>query len=341
MCWFCMFLTILILVFSSQTMAAAQQAAMVFMRSVMPALFPMMIIGGLITHYSPVVRTRTRVYIFQIIFGFCTGSPASTRQLAAVAEHHHIQDYRNLLCMSGVMSPMFFTGALASYMGKTTALMILLCHWVAAILTGLLYARTAHGKRRDTFPQMKTKQAHSPVLTQSSFTALPAIIRDTALAQLSILGTMITFSILASVFRELLLLLFPVWTANHSSWLNVGWALMEIGGGTMALLDGNPSVNPWLICGLCSFGGLSIWQQNLLFLNPKVHPAELLCFRILHGVIAMILSFFVFRWLPAQPALSQVFAVRAQITSAAASTTSMLALLLLIALAVPSRWPLA
>ena len=285
----CMFLTLLMLLFSAKTMVAAHQAAEVFARSVMPALFPTMIAGSLIARYSPCIKTRTNIFRFQIMFGFMAGSPASTRQLAMLNEQQNLpqKDYRLLLCMSGVMSPMFFTGAVASRMGECTALLVLCCHWLAALLTGCVYnwgTRTRVSNKISSSSQTTSKPS-SPTFAA----ALTSAIREAALAQLSVLGAMMVFSILAAVIRECLAHVFPIWTANHASWLAVGWSLLEVGGGVLALLEGDPATPPWLICGLCSFGGLSIWLQNLLFLDAKTHPAELLGFRTLHGVLAMIL----------------------------------------------------
>ena len=287
----CMFLTILMMLFSAKTMVAVHQAAEVFTRSVMPALFPTMIAGSLIAHYSPHFKKRTNIFVFETMFGFMAGSPASIRQLALINQQQNLsqKDYCTLLCMSGVMSPMFFTGALASRMGSRNAFALLFCHWAAALLTGWGYSwwcRSRTGSEVPPFPQSIPK----PTPPSPNFaTALTSAIRETALAQLSVLGAMMVFSVLAAVIRECLVHLFPVWAASHTSWLAVGWSLMEVGGGVLALLESNPASPLWLICGLCSFGGLSIWLQNLLFLDAKTHPAELLGFRTLHGVLAMIL----------------------------------------------------
>lgn len=344
MLWLCMIVTILLLLFSAETMLSAQETASTFVHSVMPALFPMMVVGSMISRNSSVFISRTKIFISHIMFGFMAGSPASTRQLAFVAEQQELssKEYRMLLCMSGVMSPMFFTGVLASRLNSKIAWMMLGCHWSAALLTGGLYAglafsmqkfrRTAPKKLPFTAKQTGNPTPPAPVSSIHSPTfadALTGAIREAALAQLSILGAMMVFSILASILREVMLGLFPLWTASHGSVLSIGWSLMEIGGGILALLEEAPATPPWLVCGLCSFGGLSIWLQNLLFLDAKTHPAELLGFRILHGVIAMILCYFVSHWVSAAPTMAQTAAV----IPLSGGIASWLPLLLLIALA--------
>ena len=349
---FGMILSLLMLLFSAQTMLAVQQAAQVFVQSVMPSLFPMMILGNLITSCMPLLCSRTGICIFQIMFGFCAGSPASTRQLTALAEQQTLSlvTYRVLLCMSGVMSPMFFTGALASRMGKQAAWLMLCCHWAGALMTGLLYiglhrARKHHtptltlhnaastAATADQHQALPTKKSSSPSIAA----VLPTAISNTALALLSVLGAMMTFSFLAAVFRALLAQLFPEWTATHGAWLAVGWSLMEIGGGAMALLDSLPAAPPWLVCALCSFGGLSIWLQNLLFLSPKIHPAELLGFRALHGVLAGICSFVVCSWVSSSGMAATTASLVPDAAPLTASLPLWLPLLLLVILAVHPR----
>ena len=56
-----------------------------------------------------------------------------------------------------------------------------------------------------------------------------------------------------------------------------------MGGGAHALLDASAAPDLPLLCALCSFGGLSIWMQNLLFLGKSIRPGKLLLLRLLHG----------------------------------------------------------
>ena len=97
---------------------------------------------------------------------------------------------------------------------------------------------------------------------------------------------MMLFSILAAFFRQGLSFLLPGWTADHPEVPALLWALLEIGGGAHALLDVSPTPDLPLLCALCSFGGLSIWMQNLLFLGKSIRPGKLLLLRLLHGAAA-------------------------------------------------------
>ena len=95
---------------------------------------------------------------------------------------------------------------------------------------------------------------------------------------------MMVFSVAASLVRSALALIFPIWTAQHADWLAVLWGVMEIGGGSSAVIGAWQEPHA-LLSALCGFGGLSIWLQNLLFLENSIRPARLLCMRAVHGAV--------------------------------------------------------
>ena len=109
---------------------------------------------------------------------------------------------------------------------------------------------------------------------------------------------MMLFSILAALFRQGLSALLPDWAAAHPEFPAILWAVLEIGGGAHALLDVSAAPDLPLLCALCSFGGLSILMQNLLFLGKSVRPGRLLACRLLHGAAAYGICGLLVRLLP-------------------------------------------
>ncbi len=321
-----------VLLFSSQAMDAARQALQVFGASVLPALFPMMVLGALAGSGQRPGHRRT---FSLVLFGFCAGSPASARQASLL---HQCSPFSRrqllpLLCMSGVMSPMFFVGSLAELLGSAAGWLLLLCHWAAALATGgicrWLYRKKVHCSEQpaSVHPPAQANTPSAPNANTGGLSAaLPAAISSAAQALLSVLGAMMLFAILAALVQSLLARLFPRWAASHSLLLSLIWALMEVGGGSLALAgQGAP---PWLLCGLCSFGGLSIWLQNLLFIGQMIRPTELLGWRMLHGALGALFSFLALHFLPAT--LATVAAAQAS-----PGHVPWLALILLTALALP------
>ena len=72
--------------------------------------------------------------------------------------------------------------------------------------------------------------------------------------------------------------------------LSVLWAALEIGSGAKEMVQSGCALPA--LGAMCSFGGLSIWLQNLLFVGNDIRPAKLLRMRMLHGTVCYgLLSF--------------------------------------------------
>ena len=276
-------LAALMLLDSDTVLNAVNGAAGVFVRSVMPALFPMMVLNGLSARLSGRERRWMTV-------GFCwlAGSPASAQRLEGLRERGELPE-RALLPLAaatGVMSPLFFVGSLGSRLPNPAGGWLLLtAHWLGALAA----AGLIHGLSRRFSPTEKAETFRPEERTAgraSLLAALPDSLRQAGTALLSVCGAMMLFSILAAFFRQGISFLMPGWAADHPEVPALLWALLEIGGGAHALLDVSPTPDLPLLCALCSFGGLSIWMQNLLFLGKSIRPGKLLLLRLLHGAAA-------------------------------------------------------
>lgn len=267
-------LSALTLVFSPRCMAAAQSAASAFASGVMPALLPMLVLGRLAPSCGGIPGV--------IAFGFLSGSPAAARRV-----HQSYPGTQWLYCACGVMSPMFFAGTLAGQTGqRAQAWAALLCHWLSALLAGLIWRRL-HGPVQE-----------SPSAEPSSAPSLPGAIQDSAQALLGVCGAMMLFSVAFALLEGLLYTLFPLWTMKNGRLLSILHSLVEMGGGAYQVLDAWPHP-PWpLLCALCSFGGVSIQLQCLLFTGKSLRPAKLMQMRMLHGALAYGLCEGLFRLLP-------------------------------------------
>lgn len=266
------------LVFSGECMAAAQSTAEVFAKSVLPALFPMMVLTGLLGSLPGGRGPRWTLFLETVGFCFLSGSPASAKRVKELCQkdERFSCNTEQMMGFCGVVSPLFFLGTLQSRLPQGSGLTLLLCHWAAALVTGLLLRGTT--RRRSVFSPAPDAPPEEPV---SLLTALPRAIGQSMQSLLSVLGAMMLFGIGAALMQHLLRpFLSPKWLAAL-------WAVMEIGGGGLALADAFPSLP--LLCGLCSFGGLSIWMQCLLFIGKEIRPGKLLLIRLLHGAMGYLL----------------------------------------------------
>lgn len=276
-------LAALMLLDSDTVLNAVNGAAGVFVRSVMPALFPMMVLNGLSARLSGREKRWMTV-------GFCwlAGSPASAQRLEGLRERGELPE-RALLPLAaatGVMSPLFFVGSLGSRLPNPAGGWLLLtAHWLGALAAAGLIHRLS--RRFSSMEKAEPVRPEERTAGRASLlAALPDSLRQAGTALLSVCGAMMLFSILAAFFRQGLSALLPGWAADHPEVPALLWALLEIGGGAHALLDVSLTPDLPLLCALCSFGGLSIWMQNLLFLGKSIRPGKLLLLRLLHGAAA-------------------------------------------------------
>ena len=281
-----------VLVFSSEAMAAASQAARVFASGVMPALLPMMVLCRLFAPGENHEQSPVRDAAGAVLFSFASGSPASAQRVRDLWSAGAVSPrlLEPLLAACGVMSPMFFVGTLATWTGlKAACWAMLACHWLGALATaGLVWLMERGGNAAHPREQAAQEQAPS----------LPAAVAGAATALVAVCGAMMAFAAAAGVLKALLTALFPAWMTAHRPLVAAAWALMEVGGGAAAMLEAWPRPPLALLCAVCSFGGLSIWLQNLMFVDRCVRPAKLLMMRMLHGALSLGFSLTVFTLFP-------------------------------------------
>ena len=276
-------LAALMLLDSGTVLDAVNGAAGLFVRSVMPALFPMMVLNGLCARLGG----REQRWM-TVCFCWLSGSPASAQRLEGLWERGGLAG-RELLPMAaatGVMSPLFLAGSLGGRLPNPAGgWLMLTAHWLGALAAAGLIHRLS--RRFSSMEKAEPVRPEERTAGRASLLeALPDSLRQTGPALLSVCGAMMLFSILAALFRQGLSALLPGWAAAHPEFPAILWAVLEIGGGAHALLDVSAAPDLPLLCALCSFGGLSILMQNLLFLGKSIRPGRLLACRLLHGAAA-------------------------------------------------------
>ena len=258
-------------------MEAARQAAVCFASGVLPALLPMSALGRLMPDRTKDEHSKTGLWFRTGIFACAAGSPAAAQRASAMRNALTYREWEAMLCLCGVMSPMFFTGTLAGWLHSAEAgRKLLFIHWLSAALTALLWYAFSH-------PQKNSMD--QPPIDHSQPCSLPQAVMQSAQAMLCVCGAMMVFAAAASLAQSLLQTLFPQWTASHFRELAVMKALMEIGGGASAIIETFEKPHA-LLSALCGFGGLSIWLQNLLFLDKSIRPVKLLAMRAIHGAVS-------------------------------------------------------
>jgi len=272
----CIALMAALLAFSDIAMDAARTALSCFGTGVLPALLPMMILGKMLPNYTKTEHSGKSLWLGSVFFALAAGSPASAQRAAGSRNRLSNQSWECLLCLTGVMSPMFFTGTLAQWTGDTgLAGTMLAAHWLGAAVAACIWRCFCTDEQR----------VPAAVRVKERVT-LAAAITQAAQSMLGVCGAMMLFSMAAAIMQALLARAFPAWTAQNARLLAAGWAVLEIGGGAHAVIRAWDSPPAALLCALCSFGGLSLWLQNVLFAPKSVRPAKLLAMRALHGAVS-------------------------------------------------------
>ena len=247
--------------FPGEAAAAAGEGLMLWARAVAPVLGPFLVCMLMVSS-----RAGGGIWL-KTVMGWLCGSPGGARLMQGSGLKG--KSALRAAAMTGTMSPMFFLGTVSGWLGSPSAgRLILLCHIAGAALLGLCIPRGGKAAPRPAAP-MPLSQA----------------LRDSALALLTVALCMMlgcaAARMAACAFPRL-----PGWAAAGLQ------CALEVTGGVKALIGLGLPHGPALVCGACSFGGLSILLQNAAFWQESgVGVGKLILLRIAHAGISAGLCF--------------------------------------------------
>lgn len=255
---------------------AARQASRIWAVSVLPTLFPFMVLSLLLVAGRS-ARTSGRFQTAPLlILGLAGGSPAGAKLIAAQAAQGSLspRQAQRLAAACITCSPMFVLGTLTIFLdAPSLGLPMLASHWLGAWLTGLccvVWTRDWKGR-----PGKQAGAQAVPPIT------LGEAISQSASAMLTVCGCMILFNVLLEAASSVVPLS-PSGAAALGSVLEMAGGCARIA--SLALPNDQAAA---LLCAAVSFGGLSIWTQNAAFLrNAGVRLPVQLAARVLHAVLS-------------------------------------------------------
>ena len=272
-----------LLAFSDAAMEGALNAAQSFAQGVMPALAPMMILGRLLPAGRADESAGAALRIRTVLFAWAAGSPAAAQRVLMTPLPP--KRLECMLCLTGVMSPMFFTGTLAKWLQSTAdGRKLLIIHWTGAAVAAALWAWLVP-PAKETQPSVNIPRG-APV-------ELASAIGQSMQPLLCVMGAMVLFSALAGVGIRAASCVFPVWMKQHTRLPALLWGVLEIGGGAAAVCREWAKPHAALSA-LCGFGGISLLIQNMLFLQGVVPARRLAAMRALHGAVSCALAVIAF-----------------------------------------------
>ena len=244
----------LLLLRAPETMAAAEAACALFVRSVMPGLFPYLTLSQLLVSRCG----RDMQPGLLMLLGWCGGSPTGARLLAMQGSRPH-REQKALAVSCATMSPMFLLGTIGSWLNSRIAGAIVL---LSVLAGGCCAGRLAKRWTRVTSAEKVPEAALSPV-------SFARAVEDSARTMLLVCGTMTNF--LPDAMRLPLTTLLEVTT----------------GAVTIANLPAPLPLRIALLSAATGFGGCAVIMQNrALYPQGLMRLGEQLTWQTLHGVIS-------------------------------------------------------
>lgn len=165
----------LLLLRAPETMAAAEAACALFVRSVMPGLFPYLTLSQMLVSRCG----RDMQPGLLMLLGWCGGSPTGARLLAMQGSRPH-REQKALAVSCATMSPMFLLGTIGSWLNSRIAgAIVLLSVLAGACCAGRLAKRWTRVTSAEKVPEV--------VLSPVSFARA---VEDSARTMLLVCGTM-------------------------------------------------------------------------------------------------------------------------------------------------------
>lgn len=242
-------------------MDAASAACALFVRSVLPGLFPYLVVVLML-----VSRVRLKGEWQLLLLGWAGGSPTGARLMPEASGNK-----RRLAVRCATMSPMFLLGTVSRWLDSPGA-----AGWIfLSVLAGGFLAGFAAGRGA-------TEEARAVERIPMRF---GAAVEAGARTMLTVCGTMVMMRVVAALCSEAL-------TRWPGLQLAVT-ALLEVTTGAEAI-TGLPLPLPWrgaLLAAATGFGGLAIVLQNRAFYPEGLIslPRQLLC-QVLHAAFSFLIA---------------------------------------------------
>lgn len=249
------------------TMDAASGACRLFVTSVMPGLFPYMVLAlMLVSRMSAALPP-----IGLMALGWCGGSPTGARLMRLYPLGARRAQVR-VAVATATMSPMFLLGTIGGWLGSrqagTTALGSVI---VGGALTGLLAGKLTRDGETDS-------REKSPPVPLSFGEA----VEQAAKTMLLVCGTMVMLRVAAALVTESV----PVGALPLTTLLEV-----TTGAARIAELPLPLPLRTAIIAGATGFGGAAVVMQNrALYPQGLISLPEQLLWQAAHGCVSFLLA---------------------------------------------------
>lgn len=291
--------------------SGVQAGLSVCIESIIPALFPFLVLSGLLTSLGlPALLARYIAPAMRLFFaapgsvaaalllGLTGGYPLGAASLAALAEHGEInrEDGSRLLPLCNNTGPAFIIGAAGSsiFGSAKTGLLLYFSHILAAIAVGAIFS-VGHRAAASVCTPV-------PICTLHFSKALIGAVRRALAALGNICAFVLLFSTLRALLDELGIssaltgVLIDRLAAPPQFARALLAGFLELGGGIAAMHGMAVTPQNLALCSfLLGFGSLSVHCQTLAAVaGAQLKTARHFVGRLLHGAISAGITFLLF-----------------------------------------------
>ena len=306
---FLLFIGFEILTDSKSILNSVSFSLLIFKENVFPSLFPFLVLSSLLINYGFVefMGTLFKNFMNKLfkINGECafiffmsiiSGNPANAKYTRELYISGKINKYEatKILCFSAFTSPLFILGSVSLFLNsKKAAVLILICHYLGNIITGILmrgYHPSKISKEKVSLGKAIDRMHNKRISNKESF------------------GIIITNSLMNSINTLLLILgvitVCLVFTTIIDNNINLNSVFQSILNGFVEMTQGIRYIGKEIIplklksvltVMILSFGGFSVHLQIMSILsdtNIKYLPFFLS--RVICSIISSILLYFSF-----------------------------------------------
>ncbi|HHD2751532.1 TPA: sporulation integral membrane protein YlbJ [Clostridium perfringens] len=316
---FSLFLTLTVIYFiinPKLSMEASLAGAKLFFNSVLPTMFPFMVICNMIINldgiklYSKILGPilckplgLSYPCSFALVASFLCGYPLGAKYSTDLYKKGIIEydEFSRLINIASNIGPLFLLGAVGTSMlgNSTLGYLLLIPSYISVFIIGII---TKNKKR-----EKKISLTNEGITESKAYYNLGEVIKksieDASLNILVLCGYVIMFSVIISMVKTLFISTGTL--TSLSSLLNIpedifnGLFLggIEVTNGCNIIASSNLSIlsKLSLISFLSSFGGLSIIAQtSSFFYKEKVSITKYFFYKVLQGIISFVLMFFIY-----------------------------------------------
>ena len=285
---FFLFIFLFLLLFNIKTVIAAVREAMKMCAdSIVPSLFPFMIVSDMlisssgndcITEYAGRIFEKvfkiSRYAVSAFILGILCGFPIGSKVCASLYQNGKIskEECETAVCFCNNTSPSFVIGAIGVTMlsDVKTGITLYLIQILSSVICGLFLS---HRKRNCTY--------FDGCVTDTKYNSFIDSVKDSACNMLFLSALIITFSLIAKIL--LIYIKSDCFSAFFCAFLEIGTASKTIS--TMLYQD--YSFFAPLMAFAVSFSGFSVYMQTCIFLKPlKINTNKYLISKFAQGLMS-------------------------------------------------------